>query len=69
MSISKSYLRTSLVVQWLRIRLSMQGTQVGSIVIFGLGGAHMPWSNEAYVPKLLSLCSRASALQHEKLLQ
>ena len=57
------------MVQWLRIRLSMQGTQVGSIVIFGLGGAHMPWSNEAYVPKLLSLCSRASALQHEKLLQ
>ena len=25
----------------------------------GLGRSHMPWSNEARVPQLLSLCSRA----------
>ena len=27
-------------------------------LIPGLGGFHMPWSNEARVPQLLSLCSR-----------
>ena len=30
--ISKNSLRTSLVAQWLRIRLSMQGTQVRSLI-------------------------------------
>ena len=25
----------------------------------GLGGSHMPWSNSARAPQLLSLCSRA----------
>ena len=30
------------------------------------GRSHMPWSNKAHVPQLLSLCSRARALQQEK---
>ena len=25
----------------------------------GAGRSHMPWGNEAHVPQLLSLCSRA----------
>ena len=41
----KSYLRTSLVVQWLKIHRTMQRTQVGSLVIFGMERSHMPWSN------------------------
>ena len=31
----------------------------------GLGKSHMPWSNSAYVPQLLSLCSRVRPLQWE----
>ena len=46
----------SLVVQWLRIRLPMQGTRVQSP---GPGRSHMPWSNLARAPQLLSLHSRA----------
>ena len=46
----------SLVAQWLRIRLPMQG-YAGSGP--GLGGSQMPWSSWARVPQLLSLCSGA----------
>ena len=35
----------------------------------GAGRSHMPWSNEACAPQLLSLCSRARAPQQEKPLQ
>ena len=35
--------RTSLVVQWLRIRLAMQGTWVQSLV--GELRSHKPWGN------------------------
>ena len=39
----KYTLGTSLVVQWLRIRTPMQGTQVRSLV--GELRSHMPWGN------------------------
>ena len=64
---------TSLVVQWLRIRLQMQGTRVRSLV--GELRSHMPWSNYwACVPQLESLhaatteptCSGAHTLQLER---
>ena len=42
----------SLMAQWLRIRLPMQGDMGSSP---GLGRSHMPWSNEARAPQLLSL--------------
>ena len=47
---------TSLVVQWLRIRLPMQGTRVRALVREGptCRGATKPRA-----PQLLSLCSRA----------
>ena len=43
---------TSLVVQWLRIHLAMQGTQVRSPV--GKLRSHMPSSKQACVPQLES---------------
>ena len=46
---------TSLVVQWLRICLPMQGTQVRSLV--GELRSHMPRGNEARAPQLLSPCA------------
>ena len=48
---------TSLVVQSLRIYLPMQGS------IPGPGRSHKAWGNSAHVPQLLSLHSRAHALQ------
>ena len=51
----------SLVVQWLRIYFPMQGAQVQSLV--GELRSHMPVGNQAHVPYLLSLCSRAQELQ------
>ena len=41
------------MAQWLRIRLPMQGSSPG------LGSSHMPRSNKARAPQLLSLRSRA----------
>ena len=32
-------------------------------LIPGWGGSHIPWSNKAHVPQLLSLCFRAQELQ------
>ena len=45
-------LRTSLVVQWLRIQLAMQGMRV-RFLIRELR-SHMTWSNKAHTPQLLS---------------
>ena len=42
---------TSLVVQWLRICLAMQGTQVQSLV--REPRSPVPWSNEACTPHIL----------------
>ena len=56
---------TSLVVQQLRIRLPMQGTRVRALV--QEDPTHMPWSNKARVPQLLSLRSRAHEPQLLKL--
>ena len=44
---------TSLVVQWLRIHLAMQGTWVRPLV--RELRCHMPWNNLAHSPQLLSL--------------
>ena len=56
--------RTAQVVQWLRIRLPMQGTQIRFLIwelIF-----HMPWGNCAHEVQLLkSEHSRANSLQQE----
>ena len=43
---------STLVVQWIEIHLSVQGTWVQSLVREdpSLGGSHMPWSNEACTP-------------------
>ena len=49
----KSNLGASLVAQWLRVCLPMQGDTGSSP---GLGGSHMPWSDWAREPQLLSLC-------------
>ena len=46
------------MAQWLRNHLPMQGTQVQALVREN-PTSHMPQSNEARVPQLLSLCSRA----------
>ena len=51
---------TSLVVQWLRIRLPMQETWIQSLV---RGKFYMPQSNYAYGAQLLSPCSRACKLK------
>ena len=45
----------SLVVQWLRIHLPMQGMQVRSPV--RELRLHVPWSNEAHEPQPVSLCA------------
>ena len=50
---------TSLVVQWLRIHLLIQGTRIWSLV--EELRFHMPRGDKALVPQLLSLCSRAHA--------
>ena len=52
----KKKLRASLVAQWLRIRLPMQGTRVRALA---REDPNMPRSNKARAPQLLSLCSRA----------
>ena len=44
--------RTSLVVQWLRIHLPMQGTQVRSLV--SKLGSNILQGDQAHVPQLLS---------------
>ena len=46
---------TSLVAQWLRIHLLLQGDMSSSPA---LGRSYMPWSNKTCAPQLLSLCSR-----------
>ena len=65
--------RTSLVVQWLRIRLSMQGTQVQSLIREDptCHGATEPVPNyQAHILHLLKPCvPRAHAPQQEKSLQ
>ena len=52
---------SALVVQWIEIHLSVQGTWVQSLVREdpSPGGPHMPWGSEACSPQLLSPCSRA----------
>ena len=47
---------TCLVVQWLRICLAVQGTQVLSLA--RELRSHMPWGNWVCVPQLLSLQGR-----------
>ena len=42
-------------------KLPANAGSMGSIP--GLGRSHMPWSNKAHVPQLLSLYSRAWELQ------
>ena len=49
----KNSLGTSLAVQWLRIHLAMQRTQVQSLM--GKLTSHMPWSNQAHPPQLESM--------------
>ena len=53
-------IRTSLVAQWLRICLPMQGTRVRGLV---REDPHMLWSNYVHAPQLLSLRSRAHESQ------
>ena len=48
--------RASLGGSWVE-NLSTNAGDRGSIL--GLGRYHMPWNNEACVPQILSLCSRA----------
>ena len=50
--LAKLTIGASLVVQWLRVRLPMQGTTGSSP---GPGGSHMPRSDWAREPQLLSL--------------
>ena len=66
-SSSKKITGISLVVQWLRIHLAMQGTQVQSLV--GELRSHMPWSNSAHMPSLSSphTTTRESAHHSERL--
>ena len=51
--LKESQLRTSLVVLW--IRMSVNAGDTGSIP--GPGRFHMPRSNEAHAPQLLSPCA------------
>ena len=46
-----TYGQTSLVVQWLRIRLPANAGDMG--LIPGLGRFHMVWGNLAHAPQLL----------------
>ena len=67
---------SSMVQVWTETEI--QGFPGGSVVknppanagdmgsIPGPGGSHMPQSNQAHTPQLLSLCSRAHAPQQEK---
>ena len=50
----KLQFRASLVVQWLRTHVAIQGAGW----IPGLGKSHISWGNKAHMPQLLSLCSR-----------
>jgi len=54
---------TSMVVQWLRICLLMQGIQVQSLVWEDPTGLR---ATKSMQPQLLSQCSKAHALQQEK---
>ena len=54
---------TSLVVQWIRICLPKQGTQVRSLV---WEGSHMPQGNQAHAPR--SLCSATKEATAERAL-
>ena len=54
---------TSLVVQWSRIHLPMQGTQVWSLVLELR--SHMPLGNYAWMPQLLST-STSEPMHHNK---
>ena len=58
------FLRTSLVAQWLRLRLPMQGTRVPSLV--GELRSHMPQGNEALVATTEPVCSTALMPQLER---
>ena len=51
MQACKQHVGLTLVAQWSRICLPMQGTQVQPLV--GELRSHMPWSNQAYVLLLL----------------
>ena len=51
--LSKYSVGTSLVVQWLRIHLAIQETQVQSLI--QEQRSHVLWNNSVYVPQLLSL--------------
>ena len=58
------FLRTSLVAQWLRLRLPMPGTRVPSLV--GELRSHMPQGNEALVATTEPVCSTALMPQLER---
>ena len=55
---------TSLVVQWLRICLPMQGMRVRSMV--REERSHMIWGNWARAPQLKSLCALKPVLHNEQ---
>ena len=57
----KAFVKTSLMVQWLRAHLPGQGTQVQTPV----RGIPHAKGQQACVPPLLSLHARACALQKE----
>ena len=59
-----SYPGTSLVVQWLRICLAMQGTRVQSLV--GELRSHMLSNKEAPASQLLSPCTTAKSQCSQK---
>ena len=56
-----NYFRTSLGVHPVIKNMPASLGDTGSIP--GLGKFHMPWSKQTHAPQLLSLCSRAHALQ------
>ena len=55
---------TCLVLQWLKICLPMQGTQVESLV--GEIRSHMLWGDEVCAPQLLSLCTLEPMFQNKR---
>ena len=69
------YYQSSYFLQTINIKSKGEGFLGGSVVrnppvnaggvgsVSGLGRSHMPWSNQACAPQLLSLCSRAGELQ------